>query len=84
MTTKAEIALLEKAFSAEIEGAMNKCPRLMQTKSKLAVKMVDEGLLTRVTENFGRPPFVVRLEGYELTHAGRLLYCLSCPDDEPI
>ena len=72
------MALLEKAFAAEIAGALTKSPRLMQTRSKLAEELVTEGLLEKVSERFGGGIFGVTLEGYKLTHAGRLLYCASC------
>lgn len=70
---KRSMALLEKAFAAEIAGGLG----LMQTKSKLAAQLVEEGYLMQVTERINcRLP--VTVEGYRLTHLGRLTYCLSC------
>ena len=73
-----ELALLEKAFAAEIDAAINKTPRVMQTRSKLAAKLVADGLLREASEVFGHGPFAVRLAWYELTELGRLAYCTSC------
>jgi hypothetical protein len=74
MNTK-ERNLLEKAYEAEINSAMNKnIPHLMQTKSKTAKKLVDDLLLAEKTIVFKG----VTVKGYELTHAGRLLYCIRC------
>ena len=72
---KKDLALLVSAFEAEVRGAIQKCPRLMQTKATArADAMVADGLLTKASEMWSG----VRVEGYELTHAGRLLYCATC------
>lgn len=74
MNTK-DLALLERAFAAEVRGAIQKCPRLMQTKATArADALVADGLLTKAAEMWSG----ARIEGYELTHAGRLLYCATC------
>lgn len=77
---KQEFALLEKAFNCEIEAAINKTGlHLMQTKAtKLADKMVEDGLLRKVDTTLRGGPFTVYVQGYELTHAGRLAYCCEC------
>jgi hypothetical protein len=80
--SKRELAILEKAFRAEIEYALgNQLLWFMQTKSKLALKLVDEGLLQAVstTLNRGLP---ITFKGYALTHAGRIAYCASCESVE--
>jgi len=72
---KKERDLLEKAYEAEIHSAMNKnIPHLMQTKSKTAKKLVDDLLLAEKTIVFNG----VTVKGYELTDAGRLVYCVGC------
>ena len=72
---KKERDLLEKAYETEIISAMNKnLPHLMQTKSKTAKKLVDEKLLAEKEIVFNG----VTIKGYELTHAGRMLYCMGC------
>lgn len=70
---KRELALLEKAFVAEMGGVP------LQTKSKLAEKLVDDGMLERVYHVLeGRPPVIIK--GFGLTHAGRYEYGKSCED----
>ena len=71
---KRELALLERAFNSEIVAALQDAPRSMQTTSKLADAMVANGLLIKSVE-FWRG---VKIEGYELTHAGRFAYCETC------
>lgn len=73
---KRKLALLEKALTSEIDAAINNGIPIMQTKSKLADELVTEGLLIKAEVTIGdRMPITVH--GYELTHAGRLLYCSS-------
>lgn len=71
---KTELAILEKAFNAEINGAF--CAHgihLFQTKSKVAKKLWEEGYL-----NFTHTKLQgMIISGYELTHLGRLTYCTS-------
>ena len=77
---KPELELLEKAYNAEIVAAFSKNSLyMMQTRAtKRADKLVADGLLRKVRETLaGR----YTVEGYALTEAGRLAYCLTC--DEP-
>ena len=79
---KRELALLEKAFESEIEHAITKRGfAFMQTTSKLAKKLVDDGMLVEVTEVLGGQ-FPVTLHGYLLTHLGRYTYCATCSGEE--
>lgn len=72
--TKPELAMLEKAFTAEVKAAFSATGiHLFQTKSKVAKKLMNEGYL-RFTYTMWHG---VKIEGYELTHAGRLAYCAS-------
>jgi len=73
-----ELALLEKAFDAEVNAALTKGVHLMQTKSKLADKLVNEGFLRKTEMRVGHSPWPCTVSGYELTHAGRLAYCAQC------
>ncbi len=77
---KRELALLERAFSAEVEAAINKTGlHLMQTKAtKVADKLVSDGLLRKVSTSVGNGPLTIRLSGYELTEVGRMAYCMTC------
>ena len=74
---KRELALLEKAFSLEIEAALNGVSDLMKTKSKLADDLVIGGYLIKAKDQLcGR--FPVTIEGYRLTDLGRMTYCKTC------
>lgn len=75
--TKPELALLEKAYAAEIDSALKGGPGLIQTKAKLATQLVAEGFLRETSVRLGGR-FPVEIRGYELTQAGRLAYCTSC------
>lgn len=77
--SRREFALLEKAFVAEIDGAMGDGIGLMQTKSKLAQKLELGGYILkkkRILQGRGRGLLVI--EGYTLTEKGRFTYCMSC------
>jgi hypothetical protein len=71
---KSELKMLEKVFEAEVAAVFSAHGiHLFQTKSKLAEKLTKEGFLNFCQINFSG----LRISGYELTHAGRLAYCLS-------
>ncbi len=71
---KAVLNALEKVFAAEIEGRLP-----FQSKAKIYQKLEDDGLVALMKREFARDRFgAIIVTGYELTHAGRLLYCLSC------
>ena len=76
---KKEIALLERAYTAEVEAALSKSRvHVMQTKAKtLADKLVSDGLLMAASVHTPGP-WPCTVEGYELTEAGRLAYCMTC------
>jgi hypothetical protein len=81
MDTK-DLDLLEKAFAAEIDAAVNKSPLyMMQTKAtKRADALVADGLLRKLSGTLGGRYTV---EGYALTELGRLTYCMRerCSDE---
>jgi hypothetical protein len=70
--SKARLDALEKLFSAEIDGRLP-----FQSKAKIYVTLCDEGLALPMEVKLGGR-FPVRILGYELTHAGRILYCSHC------
>lgn len=83
--TKPERALLEKAFAAEIDAALKGHGiHVIASKSKLAQKLVEEGLLEYVTLNLGRRDAfgAITVSGFRLTEAGRFAYCMTCGDEE--
>lgn len=73
---KKQIAILEKAWMAEID---NDIP-IIQTKSKIAAQLAEEGYLEWKEFTLGGA-FPVVIRGYQITHAGILAYCLSIPDN---
>lgn len=73
---KSKLEILERAFMAEIDGAMGKGIGLLQTKSKLARELADEGYLVSYTlTSEGR--FPTSISGYILTEIGHMTYCTS-------
>lgn len=79
---KESLDLLERAFAAEIDGAMNKHLGLLQTRSKAAKKLEEDGMLVAVRETlYSTIPVVV--SGYRLTERGRMEYCMSNRCSEP-
>jgi hypothetical protein len=82
MMTKAELDMLAKLYSAEVEAALSHDPlrSVVQTKSKVMRKLVEEGFAKEVERTTpGR--FPVRVKGYELTLQGNFAYCMSCGHD---
>lgn len=75
---KAEMKILEGAYEAEVSGALNKTTAVFQSRSKVAKQLADEGYLQPTVEHIRCGNMPVKIEGYTLTHAGRLTYCLSC------
>ena len=71
-----ELDILGKAFEREIDGALCGHNGLLQTKSKVAEKLVADGYLAKREYVIGIR-FPVTVSGYELTHAGRIAYCDS-------
>ena len=80
---KQSLDMLERAFAAEIDGALNKHLGLLQTRSKAAKKLEEDGMLVAVRETlYSTIPVVVC--GYRLTERGRMEYCMSdkCSESE--
>lgn len=75
-TPKTLLNQLEKLFAAEIE---NRLP--FQTRAKWIEKMAADGYVEPLTMDLGRDRFgPIMVSGWQLTHAGRLLYCMSCDE----
>lgn len=70
---KKELDILEKAFDAQAVSAFNKGFGIIQTKSKTASKLCDDGYLENVVINYMN----VKIKGYALTLKGMLAYCFS-------
>jgi len=73
MATKRELAVLEKVFAAEIDGRLP-----YQSKAKIFAELCEAGLLAPMERTYGSGWSAVRVRGFVLTDAGRLLYCASC------
>lgn len=72
---KRYLDMLERVFVAEINDRLP-----FQSKRKIMLELAAEGYIQPMTTILpGR--FPVRIEGWELTHLGRLSYCTTC--DEP-
>ena len=69
------LKLLERAYAAEINAAFSgNGLHMMQTKAALAETLVEEGYLAKCKATVSGATF----EGYELTHVGRMAYCMEC------
>lgn len=73
MTAKRIMNALEKVFAAEIE---NRLP--FQSKARVFQDLAADGLLEPMERKFGAGWSAITVSGWQLTHAGRLLYCSSC------
>lgn len=72
--SKATLNALERVFAAEIEGRLP-----FQSKARLYQRLADEGLVEPMERKFAGDRFgAITVSGWQLTHAGRLLYCMSC------
>ena len=77
--TRRQHAMLERAFAAEVDGALRGGPGLYQTRSIEARKLAEAGYLVEETVRLG-DRFPVTIRGYGLTHLGRWIYCADLPD----
>lgn len=75
---KVELRMLERLFAAEIEDRLP-----FQSKAKIMQKLADEGYIQPMRVEFGEDRFgAIVVDGWQLTHLGRLTYCISCPDPD--
>ena len=82
--TARELALLERAFDAEVRAAiLHHVTHLIQLRGKLADNLVADGLLRKTSTQLRGFSGTVTISGYELTELGRLTYCMTCEDDTP-
>jgi hypothetical protein len=76
--SKSKIALLERAFAAEIDSAHHKCPNLIQSKTATALQLVEDGLLLHARVVWHG----AILEGFRLSDLGKITFCEHC-DSQP-
>ncbi|HGH7262927.1 TPA: hypothetical protein ACHQNL_002685 [Serratia marcescens] len=79
---KRQIKLLEDAWELDIGHALKEYPiPLLQTKSKVAKQLADDGYLELVTLRSKEKLGEIIFEGYRITHAGIFAYCMSLQDE---
>jgi hypothetical protein len=71
--TMTRMKALEKVFAAEIEGRLP-----FQSKAKIFQSLCDDGLIQPMERRFGADRFAVTINGWQLTHSGRIEYCSKC------
>lgn len=76
MSEKVILDALEKVFAAEIEDRLP-----FQSKVAIYRRLHNNGLIQPMERTFGGR-FPVTVTGWQLTHAGRFLYCSSCTEEE--
>jgi hypothetical protein len=72
--SKLKIALLKRAYMAEIDSAQHKCPNLTRSCSLTALKLVEDGLLVYAKVVWHG----AMIEGFRLSDLGRIAYCEHC------
>ena len=72
-----KLKYLERVWAAEVEGRL---PFQPGRPSKMLTQLAEEGLIQPMTERMGSAP-VCMVKGWQLTHAGRYLYCASCKNE---
>lgn len=73
MTTKKILSALGRVFAAEVEGRLP-----FQSQAAIYSQLCEEGLIAPMKREFGGDRFgAITVTGYELTHAGRIIYCSS-------
>lgn len=76
---KQQISILERAYVAEVNGALSGSGLdILQTKSKVAAKLAEEGYLEKVEHIINEGVITIYIKGYRLTHLGRMTYCATC------
>lgn len=70
--TKEVYQALEKVFAAEVDGLLP-----FQSKAKIFQELCEQGLLLPMEVVFGGR-FPVTVKGFQLSHAGRIMYCNEC------
>ncbi|WP_312412372.1 hypothetical protein [Pseudescherichia sp.] len=76
---KKQLAILERAWEADIAHALKESPfPLFQSKSKVVQQLANDGYLEYIEfKDRG-----ITFKGYHITHLGILTYCASLPPEE--
>lgn len=75
MVTKAELKILEKVFWAGLTG------EYFQSQSKLAKKLIEDGLLQEVESQEMTAFGMLTVKHLKLTLTGDFIYCESCAEE---
>ncbi len=83
--TKAELKVLERIFETEVRGLL---PFQFGRRKDpaIALRLADAGMIHRMRNTIPSRLGAITIDGWELTHAGRITYCSTCedkPDTEP-
>jgi len=71
-----QLRILERAFDYEIMHSMGlRSTHIFQTKSKLVNGLFKNGYLKKISQRYPESPWPCTVDGYELTHLGRMTYC---------
>lgn len=74
-----ELKYLERVWAAEVEGRLP----FQARPSKMLQRLAEQQLIQPMETSFGVDRFgEMRVKGWQLTHAGRYLYCSSCSGDQ--
>jgi hypothetical protein len=68
---------LGKVFAAEVHDLLP-----FQSNASIYRDLLASGLVSQMERVFGYGWSAVRVSGYQLTHAGRYLYCANCEDTD--
>lgn len=75
---KKVMTALEKVFTAEINDRLP-----FQSRARIYQELCDDGLLQPMERVVGPGQWdAVTVSGYQLSHAGRYLYCSNCVDQD--
>lgn len=75
---KTTLVALEKVFAAEIDGSLP-----FQSRAKIYSQLCEDGLLAPMQRTFGtNTRLSITVSGYQLTDAGRIIFCESCRNVE--
>lgn len=80
--TKAELSVLEKAFSREIAYTLSEqdTPLVQLGNNKAVRSCVEKGWLQEADHTLGGR-FPLKIKGYVLTLSGNMAYCVNVPSD---
>lgn len=74
--------MLERLFAAEVDAAVGPRPSPIVHVNNATIRaLAEQGLAQPATETLGGR-FPVTISGYVLTELGRMVYCMTCEDED--